>query len=98
MYKCTKPIDGEVPGDVHEDLIREGILPEPLVGTNAPKHQWVENAIFTYEREFSITDDFDRAVLIFNGLDCHSEVFIDGNLVGSSANAFVEHELILLNM
>lgn len=89
--ECASPIDAIVPGDVHVDLIRAGILPEPLVGVNAPKHEWVERAAFAYEREFVIDSDFDRAELVFEGLDCLAEVFVDGRRVGSSANAFVPH-------
>lgn len=88
---CDSPIEGRVPGDVHSDLINAGILPEPLVGTNVPKYEWVERAVFTYGREFRVDSDFDRAELVFNGLDCLAEIFVDSNLVGSSANAFVPH-------
>ena len=88
---CSAPIDAVVPGDVHVDLIRAGLLPEPLVGANAPMHEWVERAVFVYEREFTVDYTFDRADLVFDGLDCLAEVFIDDNRVGSSANAFVSH-------
>jgi beta-mannosidase len=89
--ECKEPIDGKVPGDVHQDLVNAGVLPEPLIGVNAPLHEWVERAVFTYEREFCVYSDFDRAEIVFNGLDCRAEVFIDGRAVGSSANAFVPH-------
>lgn len=91
--ECKTPIDGVVPGDVHVDLIRAGLLPEPLIGANAPKHEWVERAVFSYERDFTVDYTFDRAELVFDGLDCLAQVFIDGNRVGSSANAFVPHTL-----
>lgn len=90
--ECDSPIEGRVPGDVHEDLIRAGLLPEPLVAANAPKHEWVEGAVFTYQRDLSVPQcEFDRAELVFNGLDCLAEVFVDSVKAGSSANAFVEH-------
>jgi len=90
---CTSPIDGRVPGDVHQDLVDAGLLPEPLVGVNAPLHEWVERAVFTYERELNLTCEsgFDRAELAFDGLDCLAEVFIDDQSIGSSSNAFVPH-------
>lgn len=89
--ECASAIDGAVPGDVHQDLVNAGLLPEPLVGVNAPKHEWVERAVFTYERDVAVEQDFDRAELVFNGLDCLAEVRVDSAKVGSSANAFVEH-------
>ncbi len=87
---CEAPIEGKVPGDVHEDLIRAGLLPEPLVGANAPLHEWVEHAVFTYERDLRVEGEFDRAELVFHGLDCLAEVTIDDKHVGKSANAFVQ--------
>ncbi|MCE5199368.1 MAG: glycoside hydrolase family 2 protein [Armatimonadota bacterium] len=89
--ECEAPIDAAVPGDVHVDLVTAGLLPEPLVGVNVPLHEWVENASFTYERGFSVDADFDRAELVFNGLDCLADVFIDGVQAGSSANTLVPH-------
>ena len=86
---CPGPIDALVPGDAHVDLINAGILSEPLVGANAPLHEWVERAVFTYERDLTVDSEFDRAELVFDGLDCLAEIFIDGHIVGSSANAFV---------
>lgn len=88
---CETPILGRVPGDVHEDLVRAGLLPEPLVGANAPKHEWVERALFTYERELSAEGDFDRAELVFNAVDNFADYYIDSEKIGSSANAFVPH-------
>lgn len=89
--ECAASIEAKVPGDVHEDLVRAGLLPEPLVGTNAPLHEWIEHAVFRYEREFRVDSDFDRAELVFHGLDCLADVFIDSQFVGSSSNAFVPH-------
>lgn len=89
--ECPRAIAARVPGDVHDDLVRAGVLPEPLIAANAPKHEWAERAVFTYEREFTIEKSFDRAELVFDGLDCLAEVFVDGLSVGSSANAFVPH-------
>ncbi|MGC8863448.1 MAG: glycosyl hydrolase 2 galactose-binding domain-containing protein [Armatimonadota bacterium] len=86
---CNTPIDATVPGDVHQDLVNAGILPEPLVGVNAPLHEWIEKAVFTYERDLGENMDFDRAELVFHGLDCIAEIFVDDQQVGTSANAFV---------
>ena len=91
MPECASRIGAQVPGDVHQDLINAGLLPEPLVGANAPLHEWVEGAVFTYERDLAIDSDFDRAELVFHGIDCLAEVYVGSDMVGSSADAFVEH-------
>ncbi len=90
--KCEKPIEGRVPGDVHLDLVRAGILPEPLEKANAPLHEWVEYALFTYEREFSLEDEeTDRTEITFCGLDCFATVYVDDKKIGETKNAFVPH-------
>jgi len=90
--ECKGPILGRVPGDVHQDLVDSGLLPEPLIGLNVREHEWVEQALFTYKRTFAIEADFDRAELVLDGADCFAEVFVDGQFVGASANAFVPHK------
>ncbi len=95
--ECNSEIVGIVPGDVHEDLVRAELLPEPLVGANAPLHEWVEKALFLYERDFTIQDEFTRAEIIFEGLDCLAEIYIDNEMIGSTANGFVPHTLDITN-
>ena len=62
----------EVPGTVHQDLIRHQLLPDPFYGMNEEKIQWVEEEDWEYKTSFVVTADQlhrDAAILKFEGLD-----------------------------
>lgn len=88
--------DAEVPGSVQRDLIRHKILPDPYFGTNEHKVQWVENYDWDFKKTFTITDRqlaFDDAILQFEGLDTHADVFLNGARILTSQNMFVGHTI-----
>ena len=81
-----------VPGEVHLDLARAGLMPDPLVSDNITKCRWPEGKSWWYHRSFTVPPRFllhERQQLVFDGLDLYAQVFLNGSLVGSAANAFV---------
>jgi len=85
-------LDARVPGEIHLDLIRAGQMAEPSVGANAPACRWPETRSWWYRTTFAVEDTFlahERRQLVFDGLDLFAQVFVNGRLVGESANAFV---------
>lgn len=85
----------EVPGSVQRDLIRHGVLPDPFYGTNEEKIQWVEDENWDFRKSFTVTGDqlrYDDAILSFEGLDTHADVFLNGSRILRSENMFVGHE------
>ncbi len=90
--ECPGPIPAAVPGDVHNDMVRAGILPEPLFADNVRHHGWVENATFIYTRTFTVGSAAERAVLVFHAIDGDAEILLDGERIGRASNAFVHHE------
>lgn len=61
---------GLVPGVVQADLVREGLLPHPYVGTNEDLFKEIEDREWIYEREFNFREDLldeDRVDLVFEG-------------------------------
>lgn len=86
-------IDAHVPGEVHVDLLRAGLIPDPYYATNADQAQWVEQKEWWYRRTFEVPEDLDlrRAYLEFDGLDTFATVFLNGAEVGRTNNMFVPH-------
>ena len=85
-------IDARVPGEVHLDLIKAGMMDEPLVGTRAPRCRWPERKSWWFRTTFHVPARFlahERQQLVFDGLDLYAQVFLNGTLIGSAANAFV---------
>ncbi len=83
-----------VPGDVHLDLMRDGILPELFHGTNLDQAWWIETKDWWYSREFETPPGLAGrgAILVFHGLDTFADVWLNGELIGRAENMFVSHE------
>lgn len=84
----------EVPGTVHQDLLRHGLIPNPFYGTNEEKIQWVENEDWEYRTVFAVSGEQlerDDARLIFEGLDTYADVYLNGSLVLRADNMFTAY-------
>ena len=88
--------DAEVPGSVQRDLVRHGVLPDPFYGTNEEKVQWVEDENWDFRKSFTVTTEQlqrDDALLFFEGLDTHADVFLNGSRILRSENMFLGHQV-----
>ncbi len=85
-------LTARVPGEVHLDLMRAGLMGDPNVGDNARTScRWPEEYSWWYHTEFTLRPEECRALrqgLIFEGIDLFGQVFVNGALVGESRNAF----------
>ncbi len=94
--KQTLSFEGTVPGQIHGDLIRLGLIPDPFWRDNADACQWVEHWNWTYERTFQWTPPPDNGlpswhVLEFQGLDTFAEVYLNGVHLGTADNMFLAY-------
>src|SRR5262245_38200015 len=87
-----------VPGCVHTDLLRAGLIPDPLVGFNERELQWIGETDWEYRRPFAPNAALlahERVDLVCDGLDTIAEVRVNGVLVGTAANMFHPHRFDL---
>jgi beta-mannosidase len=80
-----------VPGGVHTDLFALGSIPDPFVGDNEKKVQWVAEADWEYRRIFSVDEELAQRAhidLVCDGLDTLATVSLNGVILGSTANMF----------
>lgn len=90
-----KWFDAEVPGSVQRDLVRLGELPDPFYGTNEKKVQQPENENWDFRKTFTVTDSqlkYDDAIISFEGLDTHTDVFLNGSRIIRSENMFIGYQ------
>jgi beta-mannosidase len=93
LYVATSAerIPAKVPGEIHLDLMRAGRMEDPDVGDNArTRCRWPESNSWWYVREFVVPSDFlrqDRQMLIFDGIDLCSQIFLNGVQVGATKDA-----------
>ena len=80
-----------VPGDVHLDLLANHLIPDPFVGDNEARLQWIENADWEYRTTLDATPALlhrDHQELLFDGLDAYAEVYLNGHLLLTADNMF----------
>ncbi|MBI2516292.1 MAG: glycoside hydrolase family 2 protein [Opitutae bacterium] len=84
--------DAVVPGCVHRDLRRHGVIPDPFHGTNELELQWIEE----HDWEYTAVVDVPAALLaeeavdlVCDGLDTVATVTLNGRIVAHTENMFI---------
>ncbi len=86
-------LPAEVPGCVQLDLSKNGHLPENLyMGMNILENEKYEDYEWWYETTFTAPDEKENVYLVFEGVDCLAEYFLNGKKIGESDNMFITHE------
>ena len=89
-------IPAVVPGVVHLDLLRAGLIPDPYLDDNESALAWIGLVDWTYETTFEVEEgerDADRHALVFEGLDTVATVTVNGRKVAEVANQHRSYRL-----
>lgn len=83
-------IDARVPGEIHLDLWKQGLIKDPYIETNCLAARWVEECIWSYRRFFSVPREAlkGRSWLHFEGLDLVAAIVLNGQEIGRHSNYF----------
>lgn len=82
-----------VPGCVQLDLSREGYLPADLfMGENILQTEKYEEYEWWYTRTFTAPSAGENVYLVFEGVDCLAEYYLNDRLIGESRNMMISHE------
>jgi beta-mannosidase len=86
-------IPAQVPGHVHLDLIRAGVIGEPDFRMQEQGCQWVDQSDWTYQTTFTVAPDRSggRHFLHFKGLDTIARVYLNATPVGAVENFFTPY-------
>lgn len=88
----VETLPAQVPGNLELDLHAAGRIPDPFQGMNIVALRKYEFAHAWYFRRFDCAPPAGTTpFLVFEGLDCFADVWLNGRLIGASANALVEH-------
>ncbi|WEG08038.1 glycoside hydrolase family 2 protein [Microbacterium horticulturae] len=85
-----------VPGVVHLDLMREGLIPDPYLDDNEALLAWIGLTDWTYETEFEVSADAvggRRHELVFDGLDTVATVTLNGSEIARVQNQHRTHRI-----
>ena len=88
-------LEAQVPGHVHLDLLRHGVIADPFSAMAELGCQWVDEKDWVYRTSFDWAPDSDlpRRVLFFEGLDTVCEVFLNDEMVAEHDNMFLPLEV-----
>ncbi|NNC12033.1 glycoside hydrolase family 2 protein [Planctomonas sp. JC2975] len=82
-----RAVPAVVPGCVHTDLLRAGLIDEPFDGDNESLQQWIGSTTWRYSTTFDWTDDGNvRHDLVALGLDTVATIELNGTVIGSTQN------------
>ena len=79
-YSCSLPADVRMP------LIENGVIRDPVLADYCRESEWIEKRAWWFERTFdgcSVDKNEDIIELILEGLDSKSDIFINGQYIGS---------------
>ncbi|GAA3939813.1 glycoside hydrolase family 2 protein [Microbacterium soli] len=87
-----RPIPARVPGAVHLDLQRAGLIADPFDGANETEQQWIGDVDWTFTTVFEWADDgTERQELVAEGLDTVAVIALNGVEVGRAENQHRSH-------
>lgn len=84
-------LPAQVPGCVHTDLLRNGLIADPFYGTNEHGLQWIDKKDWEYETSFDADPGLlasEHVRLVFDGLDTYADVYVNGKHVLAADNMF----------
>lgn len=83
----------QFPTNIHLDLMKHKKIPDPFVGKNENKVQWVDEETWIYQTKFQAEppNSGERSVLAFDGLDTYATVVLNGKTILKTDNMFVPY-------
>lgn len=95
-YKKAEHIKATVPGNCELDLSAAGLLPKDIFkGMGTVEAEKCEAYGYWYETTFETPDFFQNETvkLHFGAVDCIAEYYLNGKLIHTSDNAFIEQNI-----
>ena len=86
------PVQG-FPTTNHLDLLYHQKIPDPTKDLNSDKIQWIGEKPWLYQTTFNRDEDAEKLVLVFEGLDTHASITLNGELLLKTDNMFLEYRV-----
>jgi beta-mannosidase len=87
--KTNKWIRTSLPAQVHEILLKEGVIEDPNITGKAKECLWVAEQDWVYKCTFKIKQVEKRTYLHFNGLDTLVDVYLNGEFLAHHNDMFL---------
>ncbi len=91
----NKWIPAFVPGTIHTDLLKAGLITNPFEEKNENELEWISSSNCIYRTHFIYPYIFDKKSslkLVFEGIDTIADVYLNNRLLGRTDNMFLRYE------
>ena len=98
--RAGKWLEAKVPGCIHTDLRRHGLIPDPFWGANEKEVQWIEDTDWTYRCAFEASPDLfahEQIDLVAECLDTVAILRLNGTEIARTANMFMGYRFPVKN-
>ncbi|MDC0478368.1 glycoside hydrolase family 2 protein [Flavobacteriaceae bacterium] len=85
-------LEASVPGDVHMDLLKNGLIEDPFYRLNEHDLQWIDKTDWEYKTEFYLSKkdiNSHSLSLDFHGIDTYSSIYLNDSLIATTDNMFI---------
>ena len=85
-------LEASVPGDVHMDLLKNGLIEDPFYRLNEHDLQWIDKTDWEYKTEFNLSKkdiNSHSLSLDFHGIDTYSSIYLNDSLIATTDNMFI---------
>ncbi len=89
-----KKMDAIVPGNIHLDLMKAGVIEDPFVADNEYRVAWVHETDWVYSRDFFAEPELlgcSKLCLECDGLDTFAVVKLNGEILGDTENMYIQY-------
>ena len=94
-------VECRVPGTVFGTYIENGSMPDPYYRENELNAVQLADNDYEYRKLFFLEEyqlDTDRLLLVFDGIDTLSDVYLNGQLLGNTCNMHTRYEFDVLGI
>ena len=88
-------VECKVPGTVFGTYVENGSMPDPYYRENELEAVLMADNDYEYRKQFFLEEsqlDSDRLLLVFEGIDTLSDVYLNGRKLGSTCNMHTRYE------
>ena len=87
LYKAS------VPGDIHNDLLKAGVIEDPYYSDNSKKCSWVVEKDWKFSKTFVVEKLESKTDIVFDGIDTISTIYLNGKEIAKTDNMFMQYRI-----
>ena len=90
-----------VPGTIHTDLLKAGLIEDPFKEKNEYKFAWISKSNCIYRTKFIFPEKFKSSSdikLVFEGIDTAADIYLNKVLLGRAENMFLRYKFSIRSL